>query len=112
MFVDLPDAEENAALWIAMKKRFGIAPKTPTPQSEDWTGAEIEACCEQAARFNKSLIEVAANIVPICKSAPDKIESLRNTCAGRFKSASHSGMYKMPMPTTSGKKRNLATSGI
>ena len=94
LFVDLPDDQENAALWKLKMKQIGVSGKTPP--SKDWTGAEIETCCELARDFGCSLVEAAGWIVPIAQSAADKVADLRSQAAGRFKSASYAGMYQMP----------------
>jgi hypothetical protein len=46
------------------------------------------------------LAEASSYIVPVIKSAPEQIESLRKLAAGSYISASYAGTYKMPTKTT------------
>ena len=64
------------------------------PPDEGWTGAEIRQCCDIAWRLGCSLIEAAAFVVPVSRSAADKLEALRTQADGRFLSASLPGVYQ------------------
>lgn len=98
-FADLPTAEEQKLIWPIWIDRFGLKKQT-LPECEGWTGAEIAACCEVAFRTGRSLKEAAARVVPVVRSAPEAVESLRKLADNRFLSASHSGLYKMPVVET------------
>ncbi len=93
-FVDLPDETERGALWELYRKRYGLT--EPPPESQDWTGAEIEACCEVAWRTGLPLAEAASYIVPVAVSASESINALRRLAHNRFVSASKPGLYAMP----------------
>lgn len=91
-FVDLPSAEERSKIWPMYVKKFSLTGSIPD-DCEDWTGAEIKACCDVAARTGLSLADAARFIVPVAKSAPDQVENLRTLANGRFISASKPGVY-------------------
>ena len=93
-FFDLPSAEERAEIW----KIYGESLKLDTtaavqPEDKGWTGAEIRQCCELAWRLRCSLIEAAAYIVPVARSAQQQIDQLRSQASGKFISASYPGIY-------------------
>lgn len=92
-YVDLPSTEERAAIWPIWLKKYGLA-KQPLPECEGWTGAEIRACCDVAFRADLSLVEASAFVVPVCKSASDQIQKLREMASGRFISANKAGLYE------------------
>ena len=72
------------------------------PSSIGWTGAEIESCSRMAAEFDMSLVEASQYIVPIAKSAPEIVDSLRQQASGKFLNASNSGVYEYyPLETIS-----------
>jgi hypothetical protein len=98
-FVDLPDCEERQAIWALYLKRYKLSanPLTDMPDDSQWTGAEIRTCCDLAYRLSCSLKDAAAYIVPVAVSAGDKIRELRMAADGKYTSASHAGLYKMPM---------------
>jgi ATPase family associated with various cellular activities (AAA) len=93
-FMDLPTAEERAAIWPLWVNRYKLDAAQTLPKCEGWTGAEIRACCDVASRTGLSLAESAAYVVPVIKSAPDQVESLRKLASGRFISASSPGVYQ------------------
>ena len=94
-FIDLPTKEERKAIWPVWLKKYGFDVDTKLqPNDEGWTGAEIKNCCDVAFRTGLSLIDAAKFVVPVCKSAADQIESLRQQASGRFISANQEGLYK------------------
>lgn len=95
-FVDLPNKEERDSIWKVWLKRYesqGLV-DTVRPNDDGWTGAEIRACCDVAWRADLTLVEAAKFIVPVAKSAGDKIESLRKMASGKFISATYEGVYE------------------
>ena len=95
-FFDLPDAAERAAIWALFRAKYGVAAADPAPADEGWTGAEIASCCEIAWRLGVPLAEAAEYIVPVSRSAPERLAALRKQAAGRFLSASKPGTYSLP----------------
>lgn len=108
-FVDLPTKEERANIWPLWAKRYALTDKT-YPESEGWTGAEIRACCDVAFRTGLSLKEAAGYVVPVIKSAPDQVESLRRLAHNRFLSATVPGVFRYTegqQPAPTGRKMEL-----
>jgi ATPase family associated with various cellular activities (AAA) len=96
-YCDLPDQDELLSIWNLYIDKF----KIPTlhasiPNSIDWTGAEVRACCDLAYRFGIPLEKAAQYIVPVCKSAAEQIQTLRRQADGKFISASYGGVYRLP----------------
>jgi hypothetical protein len=102
-FYDLPTAEERPAIWELYLTKYGMAAKNKfgkyvqaLPNDKDWTGADIETCCEMASDLEVPLLEAATYIVPVAVSAADRIKALRAQASGKFISASKPGLYQMP----------------
>jgi len=94
-FCDLPTDEEKKAIWKLYISKYGLkSAQAKIPSDKDWTGAEIQTCCQTAYRFRISLIEASAYIVPVAKSSPDVIQRLREQADGKFISASYAGTYE------------------
>lgn len=92
-FFDLPTADERAAIWKIYRTRYDVQ-NNQVPADEGWTGAEIKQCCDIAWRLGCSLKEAAEFVVPVSRSAADKLEALRTQADGRFLSASVPGVYQ------------------
>lgn len=93
-FFDLPSKTGRIALWKLYSKRFDVSLPSPLGfDDSNWTGAEIETCCELAQELGVTLAQASGYIVPIAKSAFESIETLRKQAAGRFISASKPGTY-------------------
>jgi SpoVK/Ycf46/Vps4 family AAA+-type ATPase len=111
-FFDLPDAEERAAIWEIYTRKYqiecfktgkrkdSVQAVNPPPNDEGWTGAEIRQCCDIAWRLGCSLKEAAGFVVPVSKSAADKLEALRNQADCKFLSASQPGVYRKQVSPT------------
>lgn len=96
-FVDLPSKAERARIWPMYARKFNI-PESDSELSfddENWTGAEIKACCDVAFRTGFTLAEAAKFIVPVAKSSPDQVKALRDLANGRFISASAPGIFTL-----------------
>jgi hypothetical protein len=95
-FFDLPTAEEREAIWSIYLEQYEIdASRTVDSFHDDgWTGAEIRQCCEIAWRLDCSLADAASYVVPVSRSAADKIRKLRENASGKFLSASHPGVFE------------------
>lgn len=93
-FVDLPSEEERAVIWPIWIEKFGLKAKQALPDCEGWTGAEIRACCDVAFRTGLPLKDAAKFIVPVIKSAPEAVESLRKLANNRFINAGKPGVFK------------------
>jgi hypothetical protein len=93
-FLDLPSAAEKAVIWRMYRQQYGIAGEQAQPQENDWTGAEIRACCRLAALLNVSLEQAAAHVVPVAVTAAESVEKLRNWASGRCLAAATPGVYQ------------------
>ena len=93
-FVDLPDAQQRQAIWRIYVDAFGLDEKQKLPADENWTGAEIKACCRLAALLDLPLVAAAHNVVPVAVTAAESVEKLRGWASGRCLSADHIGIYK------------------
>jgi hypothetical protein len=91
-YFDLPSQEERQQIWSLKLEHFALAGQE-LPDDTDWTGAEIEACCEIAQRLDCTLQEAAGFIVPVARSAAEQVETLRAKSNGRYISASYPGTY-------------------
>lgn len=95
VYFDVLTKEERDSLWPVYLKKYGHDPKSERPNDEGWTGAEIRNCCEIAYKLKKAVKEVGGlYIVPIMKSDPESVKSLRKRAHNRFLSASKPGTYQ------------------
>lgn len=95
-YFDLPDDEERKAIFNIYIKKYDIEPKQiKDVLKEQWTGAEIERCCQKAYRLGMTLKEAAQFIVPVSKSASEEIDALRKQADRKFLSAAYPGPYLM-----------------
>lgn len=95
-FCDLPSRAERAVIWQIWMKRMGIdEPLTEEIMdlSNDWSGAEVRACCDVAYRAAIPIRRAATFVVPVIRAAPDQVTALRQLAHGRFISASKPGIY-------------------
>ena len=49
VFLDLPGREQKDLIWNQYLRSFELDTEQPKPSDDDWTGAEIRACCRLAA---------------------------------------------------------------
>jgi len=105
-FFDLPDPEEQRAIWAIYLQHYQLPPQE-LPPHQGWTGAEIRQCCDLAWRLECSLREAASYLVPVIQSAGEQIDQLRQQAHGRFISASDPGPYHYPT-TPAAPARKLA----
>jgi hypothetical protein len=92
-FLDLPGAAQKGQIWNIWLSRFGLEENQPRPKTDQWTGAEIRACCRLAALLDVPLLEAARNIVPVAVTAAESVERLRTWAAGRCLDADVPGVY-------------------
>ncbi len=92
-FLDLPGAAQKGKIWDICLRMFELDSDQPKPRTEDWTGAEIRACCRLAALLEVPLIDAAQNIVPVAVTAAESVDRLRDWASGRCLSADSPGIY-------------------
>lgn len=82
-FIDLQSQEVRDLIWRKFREEHEVAPVTPPPASQGWTGAEIRACCRRAAQQDCSVSHIAEMIIPHSVVAAEHVETLRNWASGR-----------------------------
>lgn len=73
---DIPKPAQRDVIWDICRKRYEIKDEE-IPNCEDWTGAEIDACCDEADGMGISLVEAAKVIVPTIKKNPQAVNAVR-----------------------------------
>ncbi len=86
-FLDLPGTAEKRVIWNLYLDQFEFDADQPLPPDDQWTGAEIRACCRLAALLDVPLKEAARQIVPVAITAAESVERLRTWATGRCLSA-------------------------
>ncbi len=109
-FVDLPDKAARDQIWAIYEHQYGIE-KPKRPVDDDWTGAEIKACCRLSKLLDVSLTEAAQNVVPVANTASESIHALRTWASGRSLDAARPGMYQHRQSTRRNIRRNDPPSG-
>jgi hypothetical protein len=94
MFLDLPGREEKDAIWQLYLSEFGIDAKQARPNDDQWTGAEIKACCRLSSLLREPLVQASQYIVPVGVTAAEDIERLRSWASGRCLDASRPGIFR------------------
>ena len=91
---DLPAREQKDAIWSLYVKRYGLDADQEKPADKDWTGADIESCCQKANSLGISLMDASMYVVPVAIRAAQDIENLRSYCDGTTISADYPGLYR------------------
>lgn len=108
-YFGLPNREERSAIWNLYCGRYSIDfADVGELLDREWTGAEIESCCDIAWRINATLQEASQYIVPISVSARDMIQGLERAAEGKCLSASKPGVYQRPEQEIAEKKPRRA----
>lgn len=103
-FLDLPARPEKDAIWELYLAEFQLDPDQARPVDEQWTGAEIKACCRLASLLDTALEESAQYIVPVGVTASEEIQRLRHWANGRCLDASRPGIFRLST-TATGRQR-------
>jgi hypothetical protein len=93
-FLNLPGQAERDAIWRLYLTQFGLDPQQARPDDQQWTGAEIRACCRLSALLDLPLVQAAQNVVPVAVTAAESVERLRTWASGRCLSADQPGIYR------------------
>lgn len=93
-FIDLPDQTQRRKIWEMYLTKFKLDAAQELPQDDEWTGAEIRACCRLAALLDLPLVAAAQHVVPIARTAGEAIEKLRSWASGRCLSADRAGIFQ------------------
>jgi len=92
-FDDLAEAEELVAE-LKVKDAY-VFPKLP--DDTDWTGAEIDDCCEKAYLLDKPLVVAATHVVPVFKRDKEGQAALEEWARGATLSARTGALYGTEM---------------
>jgi len=104
-FLNLPGHEERRAIWKMYLGEFELDPQQRLPHDEQWTGAEIRACCRLAALLDLPLVQAAQNVVPVAVTASESVERLRTWASGRCLSADEPGIYRREATVSTTRRR-------
>jgi len=94
VFLDLPGRDEKDAIWQLYLAQYELDGRQRKPADENWTGAEIRACCRLAALLDLPLVQAAQNVVPVAVTAAESVDRLRTWASGRCLSADKPGIYR------------------
>jgi SpoVK/Ycf46/Vps4 family AAA+-type ATPase len=103
-FLNLPGRAEKDAIWRLYLQYFQLDTKQRLPDDENWTGAEIRACCRLAALLDLPLVQAAQNVVPVAVTSAESVERLRNWASGRCLSADGAGIYRREAASSSSRR--------
>ena len=92
-FLDLPGVAQKRAIWDIWLRAFELDVEQPKPKTDQWTGAEVRACCRLAALLDTPLVQAAQNVVPVAVTASESVERLRSWASGRCLDADAAGIY-------------------
>jgi len=99
-FVDLPSEEEREAIWTYYLKAYQVDAPKPSARmlllqlSQNWTGAEIKACCRQAKLRDIPMTSAVQAIVPVAVKDGERLAALRAWANERCLSASTGEVYR------------------
>ena len=111
-FLDLPGTAEKRVIWDLYLDQFEFDRDQPLPPDDQWTGAEIRACCRLAALLDVPLKEAARQIVPVAITAAESVERLRTWATGRCLSAEQPGLYSRSAGSAEGPRRKVARNHL
>ncbi len=111
-FLDLPSAADKRTIWELYLGQFELDRDQRLPEDDQWTGAEIRACCRLAALLDVPLREAARQIVPVAITAAESVERLRTWATGRCLSAEQPGLYSRSAAASDGPRRKVARNPL
>lgn len=105
-FLDFPSREEKDAIWNLYLSQYQLDADQRRPKDDQWTGAEIKACCRLSALLDVPLSQASQNVVPVAVTAGESIERLRSWASGRCLDAMQGGLYQHST-SKSGRRRKV-----
>jgi hypothetical protein len=79
-------------------ERFGVD-VAKRPADDQWTPAEIRACCRLASLLEVSVKDAAKHIVPVASTGAESMTKLRQWASGRCLDAEIGEVFRV-QPTT------------
>jgi SpoVK/Ycf46/Vps4 family AAA+-type ATPase len=98
-FLDYPTRKSKDDIWRIHLKSYGFVDaegsveNVDLPKDENWTGAEIEACCRLARLRRKTIVEIGSVMPTISKQAGEQIQAVRKWAEGRCYAAEYEQLY-------------------
>lgn len=91
---DLPGRDQKDKIWDIYIRRYNLDPSQDKPEDRDWSGADIQSCCQKANLLGISIMDASKYVVPIATRSKKEIEDLRTWCDGTTISADYPGIYR------------------
>jgi hypothetical protein len=105
VFLDLPKREQKDRIWEQYIRVFELDPDQRRPKDDQWTGAEVRACCRLAALLDIPLSQSALNVIPIAVTASESVDGLRQWASGRCLDADQPGIYRHDVKPNGARRR-------
>lgn len=90
-FFDLPNQDARSAIWDLHCRKYRVADARPA--DTDWSGSDIQICCQNASQMKISLQRAAQFISPVGVAGAEQIRQLRLQSSGKYIDAAKSGIY-------------------
>jgi SpoVK/Ycf46/Vps4 family AAA+-type ATPase len=104
-FIDLPSPVQKRAIWNLYLQKYDLEKDQSFPPDEEFTGAEIRACCRLAALLDLPLTAAAKNVIPVARTASESVARLRQWASGRCLDAERGGVYEAAAKAASSRRR-------
>ena len=108
-FLDYPEADQRSTIWPLYLNQYKLKADQPRPKDDRWTGAEIRACCKEAAQKRMSIIDAARYIIPVSLSGSRENEELREEAQGKYIDANTGQAFTLRQTTAAPDSRRTVT---
>lgn len=95
LYFGLPSRQAKDQIWKVKMQKYAL-PEQSLPDDDQWTGYEIQVCCERAYLFDCSIIEAAQSVIPVAKANPKEVVALQQEATGRYLDAETGLVYAGP----------------
>lgn len=110
-FLDLPEREQKDSIWQMYQASYNVGPPdrpVALIHDENWTGAEIKACCRLAALMDIPINQAARYVIPVATTNPEKVSALRDWAENRTLDADTGSLFRINK-SPNGTRRNIFT---
>jgi len=104
-YFDVPSKKGRENIWEIEAKHFDV--EWDGYDSDGLTGSDIRDIVSRSWELGCTTTEAANYHVPLCRSAPDAIESARADADGRYLDADKGGTYSRSVSRGEGDKRSV-----